>query len=132
MDVSISGTLAELRDVANKLRAFYTQMSTYLSTQTGTPPSFEEVSQTLKYDETLTSLGSLQQGSGSYGTGYLGQSLYEVASIQREASMASAFKTDLYVFESGNLLDQADYTDFETARRINYIQGNSPEQKISF
>ena len=129
--MSIQTLIVELNSIASNLANYFTSMADYLSTGTGTPPDFEDVAPLLVQDESLTSAQLNQLSNNGYGPGALNETLYNTASIVREASLLSQTKSDLYALEVSYFSQASSDVVAESARNINYIQGNSPEQSIS-
>jgi len=123
--------VTELKDTATKISDYFGAISNYIGTGTGTPPGIEEVLPTISTDVTQEISQSIKLGSNSYSSGIISTALYENQAFIREANMVTSLKFQFYEAEAADLALQANNLQAEVAKKINYIQGRSPEQNIT-
>ena len=129
--MSIATLTVELRDTTTKIVNYFRDIGSYFASGTGIPPSFEDVVSTISTDELEQSSQAINLGSNSFSSGSISSSLYETAAYAREMNMGLVPKSEFYSLETAELNAQADQLQADLAKKINYIQGKSPEQGIT-
>lgn len=129
--MSVALFTVEVRDVADKMTAFFGSLANYFITKTGTPPSFEDTAKTFKTDQAEGLAQEMHLGSNGYASGAISSALYDNASLQRESLMCLTTKSEFYSMEASEFASQANRAQADVARKLNYIQGKSPEQGIT-
>jgi hypothetical protein len=129
--MNLTTLVTELRDTATKISDYLADISVYLANKTGTPPGIEEIVPTVSTDAAQEAAQQVAFGSNSFSSGTISAALYENQAFIREAQMASTFKFQFYDTEASELSTQAESVQSEVAKKINYIQGRSPEQNMT-
>ena len=121
----------QLRDTATKVSTYLKDVSTYLSTGVGIPPSFEEVLETTSTDILEETSQLIRMAANGTSSGVITTALYDNNSMSRESSMGLKNKSQIYTDEALDLNLASDEVQAEVMRKLNYIQGRSPDQGLT-
>lgn len=129
--MGLQSLTTEMRDTVTKLSAYFKSVADYLVSGTGTPAHFEDTYPTLSTDQVQETSQSIKLGVNGYSSGAISATLYETEALKREGSMVSMIKGQFYIAEATQLTADAEEASSDLAKKLNYIQGRSPEQNIT-